>query len=267
MNLHIEHIESDNGPVPYWHVQRLLFTEVSFTAARGLGQNLGVETVLPLRLVRSWIRYEDLARQPFIPVPPDVRHRNETLTGISDARVFAHWGGAIGSWSYGARAGVSVPLGKTEPNPFELGRLGLPHEHIQFGTGTWIPILYTGIAHSLGHAQVELTGLARLSLYENSHGYRPGNLYNASLIASHALTGRWGGYIGLNLAREEAERWSDRLEEEGNLGRHDLSLPMGIGRPVGELGAFSLSAVAPLHSKAEGEQSETPWIFSLTLSR
>ena len=86
MNLHIEHIESDNGPVSYWHVQRLLFTELDFTAARGLTQNLGLEAVLPLRLVRDRIRYEDLARQPFIPPVPDYHHRNETLTGVSDSR-------------------------------------------------------------------------------------------------------------------------------------------------------------------------------------
>jgi hypothetical protein len=267
MNLHIEHIESDNGPVSYWHVQRLLFTEVDVTAARGLSQNLGLEVVLPLRLVRGRIRYEDLARQPFVPPVPDYHHRNETLTGISDPRVFAHFGSAAGSWSYGARAGVSVPLGRTGPNPFELGRLGLPHEHIQFGTGTWIPILYAGVGRPIGHAQIQLAGQARFSLYENAHGYRPGNLYNASMSLSRALPGRWGGFLGLNLSREEAERWSGRLEEEGNLGRRDLSLTMGVGHPVAELGAFSFSATAPLSSKAEGEQSKTPWVFSLSWSR
>ncbi len=267
MNLHIEHIEADNGPVSYWHVQRLLLTEATFTAAHGMNQSLGVEAMLPLRLVRSRIRYEDLNRRPFVPPVPDGHHRNETLTAISDPRLFVHFGGAAGAWSYGARVGTSVPLGRTEPNPFELGRLGLPHEHIQFGTGTWAPILYAGIAHPVGRAQLELAGVAQLSLYENSRGYRPGNRYNAALVFSRALTARWGGYLGLNLAREEAERWSGRLESEGNLGRRDVTFAMGIGRPFADLGAFSVSATAPLRTEAEGEQSNAPWIFSLSWSR
>ena len=247
-------------------MQSLLVGEMALTAARGLRQDVGVELVLPVRMVRSRIRYEDLNRQPFTP-PPDYHHRNETLNGVGDPRLFAHFGGIVGAWSYGARAGVSVPLGRTEPNPFELGRLGLPHQHVQFGTGTWNPMFFAGVARSFGHVQVEGAGLARLSLYENSHGYRAGNLYNVSVNASRQLIRRWGGYLGLNLTREEAERWSGRLEEEGNLGRRDLSLGAGVGRPVAGLGSLSINALAPLHSEAQGEQAKNPWVFSLVWSR
>ena len=62
-----------------------------------------------------------------------------------------------------------------------LQRLGLAHQHIQFGTGTWDPILYAGIAHPLGKGQVELSGQARFTLYENSHDYRAGNQYSSDL--------------------------------------------------------------------------------------
>lgn len=219
-----------------------------------------------MRAVRSRIRYEDLNRQPYTPPIPDTHHRNETLTGLSDPRVFAHYGGVAGSWSYGARAGVSIPLGRTEPNPFALGRLGLPHQHIQFGTGTWNPMVSAGVGRPLGRVQVEGAGLAKLSLYENSHGYRAGNLYSLSVSASRHLVGRWGGSLGLNLIREEAERWDGRLEEEGNLGRRDVSVAMGVGRPVAGLGSFTFTALAPLHSEAHGEQANSAWIFSLTWS-
>jgi hypothetical protein len=33
---------------------------------------------------------------------------------------------------------MSLPIGKTEENPFELGDRGLSHQHIQFGSGTSI---------------------------------------------------------------------------------------------------------------------------------
>jgi hypothetical protein len=263
MNLHIEHIESDNGPVPYWHVQHIIFTEAALTAARGMAPNLGLELVVPLRLVRSRIRYEDLARQPFTPVPPDVHHRNETLIGMSDPRFGAHFGTVLGGWSLGARAGATIPVGRTEPNPFELGRLGLPHEHIQFGTGTWDPVLSVVVARSFGRVQVEAGAYTRLSLYENAHGYRAGNLYNGSLAISRHIAGPWGGFLGTNLTREEAERWSGRLEEEGNLGRHDVTLSVGVGRPVAGVGSFAFTTTLPIHSEAHGEQADAPVVFSL----
>ena len=267
MNLHIEHIESDNGPVPYWHVQRLLVTEARLTAARGLGSNLGGEIIVPLRLVQSWIHYDDLARQPFVPSPPDVHHRNETLTHIGDPQLLVHGGGMLGTWSYGARLGVSAPLGRTEPNPFELGRMGLPHQHVQFGTGTWNPLLYTGMGHAFGRGRLEASGFARLTLYANEHGYQAGNLYNANLTLSHPLPGRWGGFVGGSFNREEAELWSGRLEEEGNLGRKDVFFSMGVGHPIGDLGSLSISTLAPLYTHVEGEQAESPWVLSLHWTR
>ncbi len=196
-------------------------------------------------------------------MPPDVHHRNETLNGFSDPRLFAHLGTVRGVWSIGARIGTSIPIGRTEPNPFELGRLGLPHEHIQLGTGTWDPIVSAAAGRSFGHVQIEAGGYSRFSLYENDHGYRPGSLYNGNVSVSSRLTGRWGGFVGGSYTREEAERWSGRLEEEGNLGRTDVSLSLGVGRPVPGIGDLSLTTTLPLYSKARGEQAETPPVFAL----
>ena len=266
MNLRIEHVESDNGPTPYWHRQRVLFTEASVTVERGIRPNLALELNAPVRLVRSRIRYEDLGGQPFRPIPPDTHHRNETLTGVSDPRAFVHFGAVAGMWSVGARVGASVPIGRTEPNPFELGRLGLPHQHIQFGTGTWDPIASAEVGRALRAFQLQAGAYSRFSLDENTHGYRAGNLYNLHLIVSHRLAGRWGGFLGTDFTREEAERWSGRLEEEGNLGRTDVTMSVGLGRPVPGVGNLTLTTIVPIHSKARGEQSETPLAFSVRWS-
>jgi len=66
-------------------------------------------------------------------------------------------------------------LGRTEENPFELGRRGLPHQHFQFGTGTWDPILGLGAGRRLGSVNLALTGLFRFVVAESSRGYRAGN--------------------------------------------------------------------------------------------
>ena len=38
------------------------------------------------------------------------------------------------------RFGTTIPIGRTEENPWKLGDAGIEHLHIQFGTGTFNPI-------------------------------------------------------------------------------------------------------------------------------
>ena len=164
--IHIEHIEADDPGLvtPYWHVQTLTISEFSGTLARGLAPGFGVALRLPLRAVRDRIRFEDLARQPYTPPDPDTHHRNETLIGIADPLVALHLAHEGETWIFSTRLGVSIPLGKTEPNPFELGREGLRHQHIQFGTGTFYPVLGASVGRPFGEYDVHLTGVARLPL-------------------------------------------------------------------------------------------------------
>ncbi len=103
-------------------------------------------------------------------------HRSETYTGPTDMNVL------LGHQVQGlfrendfllGRIGTTIPLGKTEEDPWKLGDAGLEHLHIQFGTGTFNPIadvryslpVYGGVA-----ADVSLRG--KLPFYENSKTYR-----------------------------------------------------------------------------------------------
>jgi hypothetical protein len=86
----------------------------------------------------------------------------EPLARNADPWLMLHAGKVAGRWTIAARGGVTVPLGRTEPNPFTLGDLGLPHEHIQFGTGTWDPVVGLAAGRRWGETTLTLTGLARL---------------------------------------------------------------------------------------------------------
>jgi hypothetical protein len=237
------------------------------TAARGLRQGLGLELQLPFRAVRDRVHYLDLNRAPYVPPNPDFHHRNETLTGVGDPQVAAHLGRQGRVWAFGARVGISIPLGRTEPNPFALGRLGLPHQHIQFGTGTWDPILATAVGRPIGAFETQLAGTARLTFAENDHGYRAGNRYTLRFGASRPLGRLWGASAGLLYAREETERWNGTIETEGNLGRRDLFLSLGGGLSVSSQSSLALSLDVPISSHSTGEQVEVPLIFSLTWTR
>ena len=73
----------------------------------------------------------------------NIHHRDETYRGISDFSLrFSHTRHGIlrGGDHFIALLGTSIPMGKTEDDPFKLGDAGLKHLHIQFGTGTFNPL-------------------------------------------------------------------------------------------------------------------------------
>ena len=147
--VHTEHVAFEPGH-DYWHVLDVTLSETAAITTVGLGANLGLELVVPFRTSTTRVQFEDEDRQPFVPAEGETHHRNETVAGLADPVAAAARGAAGRTWTTAARAGVTVPLGRTEPNPFALGREGLPHQHVQFGTGTWDPMLGLAAGRRLG---------------------------------------------------------------------------------------------------------------------
>ena len=245
-----------------WHVQHFTMTDTSASVTRGFGGGFGIEAVVFLRHVTTRIRFEDLDRRPIVVPDGDIHHRDETLVGPGDAWLMAVAGRRVGPWSAAVRGGVTVPLGKTEENPFALGRRGLPHQHVQFGTGTWDPLAGLGVARRLGDVVASASALARLPVSGNRHGYRAGRRLQITTAADRRLRGPWRVQAGIDYAHETAETWDGRIEEEGNLGRSDLLLALGLVRQVGGR-ALVFNVRLPLRTRSNGVQVDYPAIFSI----
>jgi hypothetical protein len=265
--VHSEHSTVDDAPPVAWHVQDITVADAAVVAEYGLARGLGLNLTSFYRQATTRIHFQDIDRQPVLLPEGDIHHRDETLTGPGDPWAMVVGSKASGPWSIAARAGVSIPLGRTVENPFELGRRGLPHEHIQFGTGTWNPMFGLTAGRHRGKTSIFGSVLARLPLYQNAHGYRAGDRYDASLVGDRRLGGPWRVQAGLDLAHESAERWSGVTEEEGNLGRTDLLVSATLVRQVGAAGALSLQVKVPLFTHAHGSQVDYPAIVGLALSR
>jgi hypothetical protein len=250
-----------------WHVQDLTSTELSASVARGLRPGLGVELFGFLRHVTGRIRFEDALRQPLDLSSGSIHHRNETLIAPGDPWLLLHGSRGLGTWTLAARAGVSLPLGRTGEDPFELGRRGLPHQHIQFGTGTVDPILGLAASTRVGATIFSLNTLGRIVVAENGKGYQAGNRWLAAASADGRIRGAWRWSTGLDLAREDAETWDGRVEEEGNLGRTDVLLSIGLGHALRGAGGLSLTAKVPLVTRATGAQLDYPVLLVLGWSR
>ena len=152
-----------------------------------------VDVGLKYQLSSQWILeanvpYETKAQEATIeeidPVTPTERdaivrnrnnhHRNEAYTGLADADVLLahHVQGIFKEDDFlTGRVGTTIPFGKTEKDPWEFA--GLEHLHIQFGTGTFNPIvdlhyslpLYRGLG-----ANASIRG--KFPFYENNKTYR-----------------------------------------------------------------------------------------------
>lgn len=123
-----------------------------------------------------------------------IHHRNETYRGIADVDCFL--GRSFQSLLrindlLTVGLGSTLPLGKTEENPWELGKKGLKHLHIQFGTGTFNPIvnlhyglpLYKGIS-----ASADIQGI--FPFYENSKTFLGSKVFSTT-VGFNACVTNW----------------------------------------------------------------------------
>ena len=191
----------------------------------------------------------------------DIHHRNETYRGISDMDLL------LGYTTHGilmqhdtlfAKFGTTLPLGKTEEDPWILGDKGLTHLHIQFGTGTFNPIgdiryilpVYGGLS---GNFSVS----GKYPFYENSKTYRGSwdITYTAGLnyIVNNWLTLQ-SSYLGLY---QSYAHWDGEIDINTGLQFSLASFGASIATPYNV--QLSITVMLPI-------QQETLYDGSVRLS-
>jgi hypothetical protein len=148
--------------------------------------------------------------------------------------LLGRFGKTVGSVIVTARAGTTLPLGRTQEDPFRLGDLGLRHQHIQFGNGTFDPLLALDLSRDFGKLQLAAYGQAQLTLYQNSKGFRAGNRAFAGVSGGMLVLEKLTGSLGLDVLHERPERWQGLVRQDGNLGRTELLVGMTLARVFGE---------------------------------
>ena len=164
------------------HHQSIDWFRLDSTVNIGLGRRWQASLGLPFDVRVLSIAYTTLEGDPYDPPYGDNHHRDEVLWGPTDGRATLWRYEAVGEHLVlGGGAGATLPLGKTEANPYALAAEGLPHEHFQLGSGTVDPLL-SGLALWRGPRWGGWATLdARLPVYANAHGYRPPRSLSASL--------------------------------------------------------------------------------------
>ncbi len=228
------------------HDQRISLVEVRPIVALGATSIFGVEAQIPFRVVRTTVTFRRLDGTAFVPDDENIHHRDETLGGLSDPWILGRASGRLGPVQVTGRAGMGVPLGTTEEDPFARGRAGLSHQHIQLGAGTAHGVLALDARVPAGPFGIGAHGQGIVFTGENRHRFRPGNRWSGGAwgdVAAIAPGLRLG--LGADVLNEQPERWGGVVQQDGNVGRTDVLVGGGITFARGAASA-SLSLRTPI---------------------
>jgi hypothetical protein len=244
------------------HVQDFVMMDWNVSAALGLSRRLEAELLVPVRLIRSEVRFLDVAGET-LPEFESIHHRNETLRGLGDLALTGRFRvlglDARTGLTLDLRAGSSFPTGGLEPNPFERARRGESHQHMFFGSGTFDPIAGLEGAYASGGVRLLGWSSVRARLYENRFGYRGPTQFTAGAGVETAFgLATWRFLVQPEVFHELPARWSG--EPAPNSGRTDLiATAGGVWMPSAAWTAH-LVVKLPWTVRAEGGQLRMPFV-------
>lgn len=252
------------GAIPIVHDQDIAISEARISADVGITDHLSASLIVPFRVVDTSIVYRDGNGMPVELTEPNIHHRNETLTGLGDPLLLGSYTDLVGGIRVTGRAGLSIPLGRTEDDPFQLGDMGLPHEHIQMGTGTFNPVAALEASYGWDRWRAGAFAFTQQIVYANSKGYHGGDRYAAGMFLRRAIGNVWSVRGGPEFQAETAERWHGiRHTDEGNQGRIDAILSGGITWAALDKLAFDFTLKVPVYTHVIGGQLSVPAIVEL----
>lgn len=215
-------------PTPFRHHVDLVLVETSLDVGYGLLPWLGVDLRLPFRVADVNPTYTELDGREKL-VPNDIHHHDETLSGIADPWLSFRAGGRSGALTALGRLGVTVPFGRTEPNPYALGQEGRWHEHLQFGTGTFVPLVGVSVAWDVGPVILGASATGLFSFYANDEGFRaPPRQFGGLRLTVPRLGGWLSPHATLDLTHEGEELWAGAPGLEGSNVRSELLAGAGL---------------------------------------
>ena len=260
-------IEIPQQPL-HFHEQWIVPAQLTGIFEYGLTDTFAIEGQLPLRSTVASIEYSDENGDAYEPVEGNIHHRNEVLVGLGDPELTLRGSWVFGGgWWFIVRAGSSLPIGRTEPDPFKAGDNLEEHQHVQFGTGTFDPVLGLELARSYGRLQGTLYSQFRTALYENSYGFQAGARTLVGLQGGYRFAERAVSLLSVEYMRDAPERWSGEIQQDGILGRQEILLGASVGFSFGGP-QYNLALRTPLFREIfQGEDTEAGEIFApLTLS-
>lgn len=253
-------------PTPFnHHIDQFIF-ETNLSAALAVTSWLEIETRWSLRVVDVNPSYSELDGTPK-ELSDDIHHHDETLVDVTDPWLLARLAHRNGDFIGSMQLGMSFPVGRTEEDPYRLGREGREHQHLQAGSGTVMPIVGVGLAYEIAPVTLGLAGIAFVSAYENDQGFRaPTRLYASHRVSVGLLSGALRPFVGVDLAHETEEYWHGEPGDEGSNVRTELYGAAGLAYRFFDPWTVDLTVRGRLAKLTDAASFDVPIMVGLGLT-
>lgn len=200
-----------------------------------------------------------------------LHHRDGTYEGVSDPKLLAaHWLPAVfrDDDALEFALGTSIPLGRTEADPFKAGDAGQEHLHIQFGSGTFDPLAEVYYAVPLLSSVVmRVFGGGRFPVYENEKTYRaPVEVATGLSLEQHDLFAQVSLRAAYAFFYQGYGYWDGERDPNSGLVSHSVVLAatadLGAGTSIG-LGLRLPFAQRTLSSEGDAFEQGQSLLFTL----
>lgn len=258
----------DETPVPNEHIVDVEWFRTEFSVAwRFAPPQWDVELAVPYDVKIVEARYELPDGTRFDNPEGDLHHRDETLEGFADLRLMFGYREAdafLEKDFFRVAAGCTIPVGRIEEDPYELGDLGLPHQHIQFGTGTFDPLLRVEYVYHPETFGFEVFAGLDVPVYENRKGYRGAALFDASLGPRVRVADWMNLSVRYVVNYQGHAEWDGETDPSSGYVLHALSLVVPIRLSQWTI---SVTALRTLAIRTQGDDSfDLDWMVGISIS-
>jgi hypothetical protein len=158
-----------------------------------------------------------------------------------------------------------LPVGRTEEDPWALGSLGLPHQHIQFGTGTFDPVVrldYYLLPDPVGFL---VTTAAQVPLGRNAHGYRGSTMLDFS-VGPRVKLAEWL-VVGASWVAswQSAATWDGVPDANSGYFLQGVSLSAPVRLSSGLSLVVTVLRVLSVETRTAGDAFEMDWMVAVSV--
>ncbi|MAD50223.1 MAG: hypothetical protein CMC95_02835 [Flavobacteriales bacterium] len=250
-------------------------TEVSLEYTLQTNWTTWLRVPYDLKMQTATIDFIELATQEekeAIVRNKDIHHRTENYSGLSDLRLLiSHRINSVftNKDKIDIALGSSLPIGEIEDNPIKAGNEGRKHLHIQFGSGTFDPLLEFHYALSLSDkVSLALFSINKLTFYENKLNYKGSNETTTGLSLGYFLTKSISPRITYVHFSQSQAQWDGENDPNSGLISNNLTANVSVklNNGISITPGFRL----PLNQKtidSSGDVFEYGYTYTLNVSK
>jgi hypothetical protein len=245
---------------PSRHMQEFLALASDLSINYWLNEWLSIKLMVPYRATHVVADFLNKQGELLPTNFESIHHRDEIIQGLGDLRLGVGIEGDIDELLLGLRyqikLGLTLPTGNVEPDPFVLGKNGIEHQHMFFGSGTVNPWSELALSIPTGPVSVIVGAAVSVPLYRGEYDYKGSTELSGTLGVQYLLIDSFSVMISQEVYHETPASWG--TNEANNSGRTDLLASLNLSWRATSKLFLNVGLRKPYASFSEGHQLLIP---------